>query len=468
VDVAVVGGGIVGLTTAALLARDGADVVVLEGGRLGQGVSGRTTAKLSSLHGLAYQSLESKHGAETAAAYAAANEEGIRIVAELAREQGIDCDLRTKDNFTYTEDPARRGDVEGEVEAAVRAGLDADFVTETDLPYPVTGAVRVGGQAEFHPMKYLRGLADALDADGGRVFEHTRAVHVGGGAVETDAGATVRAERVVLATHLPVLDRGGHFALVEPERSYCLGVRLAGRVPQGMHISAETPTRSTRAMPHPGGELLILGGSGHRMGQGDARESFLDLARFARERFDVADIEFRWSAHDYAPIDDLPMVGPLWPFGGGILFATGMKKWGMAMGAAGARLLTDAAQGRENPLADVFDPRRLPPPSALWPFAKHNAESGLHFFGDRLKRAGGRNDLEPGEGEIADSGLGKVARYRDPAGELHEMSARCTHLGCIVQWNGAERTWDCPCHGSRYEATGEVLEGPAIQRLAPR
>lgn len=466
-DVAVVGAGIVGLTTAALLARDGADVVVLEAGRLGRGVTGRTTAKLSSLHGLSYGSLENKHGREVTAAYAQANEAGIELVAALADELGIDCDLRRKANLTYAADSSRRPDIEDEVAAASRAGLDAELVEDCDLPFPIAGAVRVPGQAEFHPVKYLYGLADHLNANGQRLFEDTRATKVHGGAIETEGGPRLLADRVVLATHLPILDRGGHFALVEPERSYCLSMTVAGPLPQDMYLSAESPTRSIRTHPRDGEGVLIVGGSGHRMGSGDAGQSFSDLAAFARENFEVREIEHRWSAHDYRSIDELPLIGPLWPFGGGILFASGMKKWGMAMGASAGRILADSALGHDNPMAEAFDPRRLPPPSALLDFTKHNAESGIHFFGDRLKRMGGPSDLGPGEGEVADSGLGKVARYCDRTGAVHEMSARCTHLGCIVEWNAAEATFDCPCHGSRYEATGEVLDGPAIKPLGP-
>jgi glycine/D-amino acid oxidase-like deaminating enzyme/nitrite reductase/ring-hydroxylating ferredoxin subunit len=467
-DVAVIGGGIVGMTTAALLSREGVDVVVLEAGRLGQGVSGRTTAKLSSLQGLTYGSLEARHGAETAQLYADANEAGIGIVARLVSEHGIDCDFRRKANFTYTEDPQMREQLESEVAAAQRAGLRAELTAETDLPFEIEAAVKVPEQAEFHPVRYLLGLADVIDADQTHVHERTRAVSVDGGTVRTEDGQRVNADTVVLATHLPILDRGGHFALVEPERSYCLGLRIEGPVPQGMYLSAESPTRSLRSQPLGGDELLIVGGQGHRMGSGDAAESFLELARFARERFQVRDFEYRWSAHDYMPADDLPLIGPLWPFGGRSVFATGMRKWGMAMGAAAARILADGYLGRENPWAGTFHPKRLPPPGSLKELAKHNAQSGMHFLGDRLKRDGAEPELANGEGAIVDSGFGKTALYRDDAGRLHRMSARCTHLGCIVEWNSAERSWDCPCHGSRFAATGEVVDGPAIKPLAPK
>ncbi len=464
-DVVVVGAGIVGMTTAALLAREGVDVVVLEAGRIGQGVTGRTTAKLSSLHGLAYADLEREHGLETARVYADANEAGIGIIGRLAEEHGIECDLRRKPNYTYTEDPERRGEIDEEVAAATRAGLAAELTETTDLPFAIAAAVRVPGQAEFHPVRYLLGLADAIDADGQRVYERSRVASVNGGTVRTEQGQRVLADRIVLATHLPILDRGGHFALAEPERSYALGVHLAGEVPEGMYLSAESPTRSMRAHPWDGEELFIVGGQGHRMGSADPVDRFRALEDFARERFDVREIEYRWSAHDYMPADHLPLVGSMWPHGDEILLATGMRKWGLAMGAAAARILADFHLGRDNPWAETFDPKRLPTPSSAVELVKHGVATGLHFIGDRLKRDGGARELEKGEGAVVDAGLGKRAVYRATSGKVYEMSARCTHLGCIVEWNGAESTWDCPCHGSRFAATGEVIDGPAIRPL---
>jgi glycine/D-amino acid oxidase-like deaminating enzyme/nitrite reductase/ring-hydroxylating ferredoxin subunit len=468
VDVAVIGAGIVGLQTAFELRRDGAEVAVLEGRRIGTGVTGHTTAKLSSLHGLRYASIASVHGSEVAAAYAAANEWGLARIVELAGELGIDCDLRRRPNFTYTEDPGRRGELEAEVEAGVAAGLPLALTAATDLPFEVVAAVRLDDQAEFHPLRYLRGLAAGIDAGGQRIYEDSRAVAVDGDRVVAESGAALVADRVVVATQIPFLDRGLFFARAHVQRSYAVSVRVEGPVPEGMYLQAESPGRSLRSHPFDGGELLIVGGESHELGHGEAADRFAALERYARDRFEVAGFEHRWSAHDFMPDDGLPYIGRLQPLSDRVLTVTGLAKWGLAMGAAAARIVADEVAGRRGEWAETFNPWRLPPLSAAPTLLKHNAASGLHFFADRARRGGSVDNLAPGEGRIVGDGLGQTAVHRDDDGVLHAVSARCTHLGCIVRWNAAERTWDCPCHGSRFEPAGEVANGPATQPLEPR
>ncbi|MGH2953416.1 MAG: NAD(P)/FAD-dependent oxidoreductase [Solirubrobacterales bacterium] len=256
VEAAVVGAGIVGLTAALLLRRAGVRVAVLEGRRIAHGVSGNTTAKLTSLHGLTYASVRSRHGAEVAAEYGRANERGLELVAGLVDELEIDCDFRRRANHTYTEDPSRRGEIEDEVEASSAAGLPAGYVEESELPFEIAAAVRFSNQAEFDPVRYLAALAAEIErSEEGLIYEHTRATGVAGGTLATDTGHKVDADRIVVATHLPFLDRGGLFARAEPQRSYALSMRIAGQVPRGMYLSTESPARSLRAIPYGEGEL---------------------------------------------------------------------------------------------------------------------------------------------------------------------------------------------------------------------
>jgi glycine/D-amino acid oxidase-like deaminating enzyme len=422
-DVAVVGAGIVGLTTALLLEREGLSVAVLEMREVGSGATGYNTAKLSSLHGLTYRKLAKGVGRENARLYGAANEAGIARVFALAEELGIDCDLRRKPNYTYAEGESDLGDVREEAELARELGLPASFVAELDLPYPVAGAVRFDEQAEFNPVKYVDGLAGTLR---GPLHEHTRVTGLDSGRLTTAGGARVHAEHVVVATHLSFLDRGLYFARCHPERSYV----VAGRVtdaPAGMYLSTESPAHSIRAH----GEWLLVGGESHKTGQADAAQRYERLAAWARERFGLQP-ELRWATQDQMPADGVPYVGRHDPLSSNVWVATGFKKWGLAMGTAAAELLVARIAGREHEWAELFDPSRLRPRAGAASFAKENANVAYHFVADRVRKRG---------------------------------APRCTHLGCLLDWNGAEETWDCPCHGSRFSAAGDVIEGPAVRPL---
>jgi glycine/D-amino acid oxidase-like deaminating enzyme/nitrite reductase/ring-hydroxylating ferredoxin subunit len=471
-DVAVLGGGIVGVTAALELAKAGAEVVLLEARRIGSGASGYNTGKVSSLNGLIYQQLVKRFGTATATAYGSANEAGLGWVAANVERHGIDCDLRRKPNLTYTESEHGRKTIIAEAEAAREAGLTAELVEdENELPFRVNAAVRFEEQIQFHPLRYLHGIAAAAAEAGCAIHEQSRAVSVAEGnpcRIEIAGGATLRADRVLVATHLPILDRGLYFARTHPERSYVIAARLRGDVPQGMYLSDESPSHSLRALPTPEGELLMVGGESHKTGQSDARDRYVALEEWARRRFDVASIEHRWATQDHIPIDKLPFVGPLWPRGGRLLTATGLQKWGLAMGTAAGVILADLALTRESAWGDAFPTARFDPRRGAASFVKENVDDGARFLLGRL--AGRRRsavDLAPGEGAVVGQGLGQQAAYRDDDGELHQLSARCTHLGCVVSFNAAERTWDCPCHGSRFDARdGEVLECPAVRPLS--
>lgn len=472
VDAAVVGGGIIGVTAALALAGAGLDVALVEARRIGSGASGYNTAKVSSLHATTYSKLVSSYDDEVARAYGQMNEAGLAAVRELAAEHSIECDLREKPNYTYAAGAQGRDSIREEAEVAARLGLPATFEDDLpELPVAVGGAVRFERQAEFHPLKYLHGLARAASDAGVRIHERTRVVSLDQGEpceLRTERGARVRAGHVIVATHLPIFDRGLYFARTHPERSYVMLATLRDSVPQGMYLSDESPAHSLRAVPSPAGELLMVGGESHKAGQSDATERYRSLEEWTRERFSVVSVEHRWATQDNIPNDTLPMIGRLWPFSDRVLTATGMRKWGLAMGTAAGRILADRISGRPNPWADTFDPMRLHPAAGGPSFIKENADDGARFFIDRLRRRGDAEDLAPGQGAVLGSGLGQRAVYRDEAGTLHELSARCTHLGCIVSFNNAERTWDCPCHGSRFALDGEVIEGPAVRPLPPR
>jgi glycine/D-amino acid oxidase-like deaminating enzyme/nitrite reductase/ring-hydroxylating ferredoxin subunit len=468
VDVAVIGGGIAGLSTALFLARDGLRVAVLEAAGVGSGVTGCTTAKVSALQSTIVSTIASGKGEDAARVYADASVAGVEAIGQLAAEESIECDLERRPAYTYAADASERDSAEAELEAARAAGLPVEWVDGPDLPFQVAGAVRLADQIQFHPVRYVQGLATAVIRAGSLVFEDTRALGVDAGnpcRVRTESG-TVTAEHVVVATHYPLLDRGLYFARLEPQRSYCIAARVRGRPPQGMSINAGSPTRSVRSY----GDILIVGGEGHTTGDSAARpERFGALEEFARRHWDVDAVTHRWSAQDPMPWDHLPVIGQYAPRSSRLWVASGFMKWGLATGTFAGRLLADLIADRDNEWASTFNPNRLSPRSAH-EVAKLGAKFSFDFVADRVKPAetGAAADVPPGEARVVRDGVGKIGVYRDAEGGLHAVSLRCTHLGCLLRFNSAETSWDCPCHGSRFDVDGAVLEGPAASPLGSR
>ncbi len=471
VDVAVVGAGIAGITAAFLLKRAGRTVALVDAKRILHGATGYTTAKVTSGHGLVYTSVRKKFGEDGARLYADANQAGLERIVQLVEELAIDCELERRANYVYADSPQQRQAVEQEVEAARAAGLPVSLVEEVPLPYPIDCAVRLEGQAQFHPRKYLLPLARAVDGDGSRVVELTRVTKVRDGRVSTDRGE-LRARDVVLATHLPILDRGLFFAKAHPERSYAVAARVdASQDPQGMYISIGQTTRSVRTARDEHGLLLLIGGEGHKPGADpDTEARYRTLEDWTRLHWDATDFPYRWSTQDYVPVDDVPYVGRLTRRADHVYVATGFKKWGMTNGTVAALILTDLILGRDNPWAALYDAKRLKPVASAPMFVKENASVARHFVGDRLSRGddASPDDLRPREGRMLRVDGRKTAAYRDDTGLVHLLSPACTHLGCHVSWNRAEASWDCPCHGSRFAGDGRVIQGPAAKDLERR
>ena len=468
VDVAIVGGGMVGVTLARLLKDRGISFALVEARRVGEEVTGKSTAKITSQHNIAYTKIAQKFGEDGARIYAEANEAGLRTIVELADRHGLDCSLERRPAFTYTRDAKRAGEIEKEVELARRLGLPASLTRETGLPFEVAAAMRWDDQAQFHPVRYVKGLAATLAGDGGHVFEQSRVTDWAANCVSTEAGK-VTARHIVMATHLPLGQTGFFYAETHPKmHPVVMGRVEAARVPPGMYISVETPRHSVRGhRDEEGQDWVICTGPSFKHGHVDEeREAFAEIERFAAENFG-AGADYRWTNEDYTPIDHAPFVGWSSRGPGACLVATGFNGWGISNGAAAAILLADLATGHENPWTELFDARRVKPIAGGPEFVRNNAEVAADLLSGYLARKPGDLDaLAPGEAAILKIDGDNVAAYRDPEGHLHAVSAVCTHMGCILGWNETDRSWDCPCHGSRFGLDGDVIHGPAVEPLA--
>ncbi len=469
VDVAIVGAGIAGITAATLLKRAGKTVAVIESNRIATGVSGHTTAKVTSLHQLIYAELIEKFGEEKARIYAQSNQAALERIAAFVEEEQIDCDFSRQSAYSFTDSQDQLSKIEQEVEAALRLGLPASFVRETSLPFPIAGAIKFDNQAQFHSRKYLLHLAKGITGNGSYVFENTRVQKVEEDnpcQVITDKG-TVQAQDVIITTNLPILDQGLFFAKTYPKRSYIIGARIeASKAPKGMYIGIGETYYSIRTTPYQDSLLLLVGGGGHKVGTvTNTEEKYLDLEEFARSRFGIDSFEYRWSTQDAVSFDRLPYIGKLTPFNNHIYVATGFSLWGMTKGTLSGMLLADKILGINNLWAELYDATRATPFVSVEGI-KQNLDVGVHWVGDRIKGIGNSFvDVPNGEGKLVTVNGKKVAAYRDERGEIHAVSAVCSHLGCVVAWNSAEKSWDCPCHGSRFNYNGTVLHGPTVKDL---
>ena len=475
VDVAVIGGGIAGLCTAWELARTGARVAIVEADRIASGVTGYTTAKLTAQHGLIYDHLRSSFGAEAAAQYATSQLAAIAHVAETVTELGIDCDLERLPAFTYLPPEADLSQIEAEVAAATQAGLPASLVTETGLPYRIGAAIRVEQQAQFHPRRYLLALAADFVSRGGQIFERSRIVDLTEGApcrLTSEFGATVTARDVVVATHYPIFDRAALFTRLEPRRELVVAAVIdSGADPGGMYVTPAESTRSIRTAPYGAGQrLLIVTGETFQPGTPGVADRLARLADWTKERFKVDRLAYHWAAQDNTTTDKVPYVGRLHPGAEHVYVATGFNAWGMSSAVMASRLLTGLIDGDVPPWAALYDPRRIHPTVEAGSFLKANFAVARRFIGDRIRptHADSPAAIAPGSGAIVRLSGERCAAYRDDDGVLHAVSATCTHLGCLVAFNEVEKTWDCPCHGSRFGIDGAVIQGPATEPLPPR
>lgn len=467
VDTVVVGAGIAGVMTAYQLAKAGKEVAVLEARELFSGTSGFTTAKLTAQHNLIYDELINRYGQETAKLFYQANMEGIASIKELADQFGIDCELEEREAFVFTQKAENRNKISKEAEAYQKLGIEGEFVEDLPLNMEVEAAIMMRNQAQFHPVKFLAGLLEEFVNLGGKVYDQTKVMDIADKANKTECttenGLKVTASQVVQATHLPIIEPESKFFSKQnnPESSYALAVKTKDEFPDGLYINADLPKRTLRGLDSKTGRVVLVGGESHSTGDGkSSSERYKELESFAKELFEVKEIINRWSAHDYISEDRLPFIGALSEDQPNVYVVTGLSKWGLAISATGAKILTDAILEKDNPYKAMFTPERIIQESIS---VEPQEENHNHY--DDASEENNPEELSNNQGMITKRDGEEVGAYKDENGNLHYVDLTCTHLGCGVQWNDGDNTWDCPCHGSRFSGTGEVIEGPAVDSL---
>ncbi|WP_100331074.1 FAD-dependent oxidoreductase [Bacillus xiapuensis] len=468
-DTVIVGGGITGIVSAYLLTKAGKKVVLLESTKLVNGTTGHTTAKVTSQHNLIYDQLIQTIGEQQARLYYEANQEALQWVRRVIQENKIDCDWEDETAFVYTNADKETETVKNEAESYKQLGIAGSLTDTMPWKTPFKEAVSMEGQGQFHPLKFLSPLIQYITENGGEIYESTVAKDIEKGdrqTVITKDGAKAIGDHIVIASHFPFYDDGFYFAKMHAQRSYVIAIKPKTAFPGGMYITAETPTRSVRSARLHGEEVLLIGGEGHKTGKKQGtEENYQALINFAEKEFGIEQLLHSWSAQDLVTLDNIPYIGRLRK-DENIYVATGFKKWGMTSSIVSALLLSDLILNKQNRYAELFSPERFTADPSIRNFVKQNSDVAGTFIKGKLDRLFREQEaLPPNKGVVINWEGKRAGAFKEEDGTVHIVDTTCTHLGCECEWNEAERTWDCPCHGSRFAVTGEVVEGPAIEPL---
>lgn len=453
-DVLVIGAGIAGILTAYMLKQKGRDVVLIDAAEIASGNTKNTTAKITSQHDLIYSKLIAEFGEEKARQYAKANELAIKKYKEIIEDKRIECDFEEKPAYVYS---LNEIDIlKEEVEAAKNLGIDAEFVDEANLPFKINGAVKFNNQAQFNPLKFLKGISNELI-----IYENTRALEIKENLVVT-SGGNITANNIVVATHYPIMNAPGYYFMkMHQERSYVLALENTGEI-DGMYIDLNKEGYSFRTYNN----LLLLGGISHRTGENEEGGSYDELRKVAKNLYPKAKEKYYWSAQDCMTIDGIPYIGRYSSETPNIYVATGFNKWGMTSSMVSAMIISDMILEKENDFSEIFSPRRFDLSLSINNIANDLIETAKNFIAQKVSIPSSEIEhIKNGHGGIIEYNGEKVGVYKNKEGKEFFVSTKCTHLGCQLSWNSDELTWDCPCHGSRFDYKGRLIGSPATKDL---
>lgn len=470
-EICIIGAGIFGLTTAYYLGQCGKKVTVIEKERIGEKVSGNTTGKITSQHGLFYNYLVSNYGIQYAQKYLKANEEAIKNIKEIIDNEKIECEYEEKDSYVYAQKEDEVLEIEKEIEAVEKAGIKAEFIKKiNDFPIDIKGAIKFKGQAQFHPRKYMIGLCKTILKQN-KIYEKTTALEIEKNNDEyiiyTDRG-NIKSKYIVLATHFPIINTPGfYFAKMYQSTSYAIAIETEKKLFDGMIISAKEPIYSFRTSFYNGKKVLLICGTEHKTGEAIATEKkYKELEDIAKKYYPDCKIIFKWNTRDCISLDKIPYIGEFSNLMNNVYIGTGFKKWGMTSSNVAAKIITDKILKNENEYEEIFNSRRMN-------LIKNRAEvknmvintaNSLVFNKFRIEPFN-INQIEKNNGAIIEINTELVGVYKDINGEIYAVKPICSHLGCLLNWNNTDKTWDCPCHGSRFDFTGKNIYEPAIKGL---
>lgn len=471
-DVCIIGAGIFGLTTAYYLSKKGLNVVVLDKSEVGVKASGHTTAKITSQHGLIYNYLIHDFGIDIAKKYLNANEEAIKNIKHIIDEENIECDFKVQSNFIYATKPEELEKIQKEVNSVNSLDFKTQFVEHTPTPFETLGAIMFPNQAMFHPRKYMLGLCDCILKNQGQIFTNTIVYDVKNldNYYETSTkDYTVKSKYVVLASHYPIINFPGfYFTKMYQDTSYIIGVDTKSEAFDGMYINSSAPTYSYRWAQCEDKQLLLIGGAGHKTGEDyiSNASTYEVLEKKAKDLYPNSEILYRWNTRDCITLDKVPYIGEFSNMMPNMYVGTGFNKWGMTSSNVAANIITDKILGIENKYEEAFTSTRLKPIKNRWEMKDMLKQVATSLVVEKLKIPDETlNKIENDSGAIAEVDGHKIGIYKDSSGKIYAVKPTCSHLGCTLSWNNVDKTWDCPCHGSRFDYKGKNMYDPAIKDL---
>ncbi|HHD2751778.1 TPA: FAD-dependent oxidoreductase [Clostridium perfringens] len=453
-DTLIIGAGIAGILTAYMLKQNGRDVILIDAAEIASGNTKNTTAKITSQHDLIYNKLISEFGEEMASQYARANELAIKKYKEIIEEGEIDCDFEEKSAYVYSRDEI--DSLRDEVEAASKLGINVEFVEKANLPFEINGAVKFNNQAQFNPLKFLKDISKDLV-----IYENTRALEIKENLVVTNRG-DITANNIVVATHYPIMNAPGYYFMkMHQERSYVIALENVKDI-DGMYIDVDKSGYSFRTYKN----LLLLGGIKQRTGENEEGGSYDELRRVAKELYPKSKEKYHWSAQDCMTVDGIPYIGKYSDETPNIYVATGFNKWGMTSSMVSAMIISDMILEKENDFSEIFSPKRFELSSSINNIANDLITTAKNFIAQKIYiPSSDIEHIKNGEAGIVEYNGEKVGVYKDNEGKEFIVSTKCAHLGCQLSWNKDELTWDCPCHGSRFDYKGRLIGSPATKDI---